>query len=68
MSVSVGGGGGERAKVCDKVTEFPRGQQRAHRRHRTRRAVALRNLGLITGETLIDDLLNQIFATFCIGK
>ena len=30
--------------------------------------LALRNLGLITGETLIDDLLNQIFATFCIGK
>jgi len=30
--------------------------------------LALRNLGLITGETLIGDLLNQIFATFCIGK
>jgi tRNA modification GTPase len=29
---------------------------------------ALRNLGLITGETLITDLINQIFSTFCIGK
>jgi tRNA modification GTPase len=29
---------------------------------------ALRQLGVITGETLIGDLLNQIFATFCIGK
>lgn len=29
---------------------------------------ALKSLGLITGETLIGDLINQIFATFCIGK
>ena len=29
---------------------------------------ALRTLGLITGETLITDLINQIFSTFCIGK
>jgi tRNA modification GTPase len=29
---------------------------------------ALRSLGVITGETLIADLINQIFATFCIGK
>jgi tRNA modification GTPase len=29
---------------------------------------ALRNLGVITGETLITDLINQIFSTFCIGK
>lgn len=29
---------------------------------------ALRSLGLITGETLIGDIINQIFATFCIGK
>jgi tRNA modification GTPase len=29
---------------------------------------ALRNLGVITGETLIADLINQIFSTFCIGK
>lgn len=29
---------------------------------------ALRQLGVITGETLIDDILNQIFSTFCIGK
>ncbi len=29
---------------------------------------ALRNLGLITGETLIADIINQIFSTFCIGK
>jgi len=29
---------------------------------------ALRSLGLITGETLIADLINQIFSTFCIGK
>ena len=29
---------------------------------------ALRNLGIITGETLIGDLINQIFTTFCIGK
>jgi len=28
----------------------------------------LRSLGVITGETLIADLINQIFATFCIGK
>jgi tRNA U34 5-carboxymethylaminomethyl modifying GTPase MnmE/TrmE len=29
---------------------------------------ALRYLGVVTGETLIADILNQIFATFCIGK
>jgi tRNA modification GTPase len=29
---------------------------------------ALRNLGIITGETLIADILHQIFSTFCIGK
>ena len=29
---------------------------------------ALKNLGLITGETLIADIINQIFSTFCIGK
>lgn len=29
---------------------------------------ALNALGDITGETLTDDILNQIFSTFCIGK
>lgn len=29
---------------------------------------ALHNLGVITGETLIADIINQIFSTFCIGK
>lgn len=29
---------------------------------------ALRSLGIITGETLIADIINQIFSTFCIGK
>jgi tRNA modification GTPase len=29
---------------------------------------ALHNLGIITGETLITDIINQIFSTFCIGK
>lgn len=29
---------------------------------------ALQDLGVITGETLIGDIINQIFATFCIGK
>jgi len=29
---------------------------------------ALQSLGEITGETLTDDLLGQIFSTFCIGK
>jgi tRNA modification GTPase len=29
---------------------------------------ALRSLGIITGETLIGDIINQIFSTFCIGK
>ena len=29
---------------------------------------ALRFLGEITGETTSDDVLSQIFATFCIGK
>lgn len=29
---------------------------------------ALYNLGVITGETLIADIINQIFSTFCIGK
>lgn len=29
---------------------------------------ALRSLGVITGETLIGDIINQIFSTFCIGK
>ena len=29
---------------------------------------ALQQFGVITGETLIDDILNQIFSTFCIGK
>jgi tRNA modification GTPase len=29
---------------------------------------ALRFLGQITGETTPDDVLSQIFATFCIGK
>jgi tRNA modification GTPase len=29
---------------------------------------ALRLLGQITGETTPDDVLSQIFATFCIGK
>jgi tRNA modification GTPase len=29
---------------------------------------ALHNLGIITGETLITDIINQIFLTFCIGK
>ena len=29
---------------------------------------ALRSLGSITGETLIGDIINQIFSTFCIGK
>ncbi len=29
---------------------------------------ALRSLGIITGETLISDIINQIFTTFCIGK
>ncbi|MCI0661846.1 MAG: tRNA uridine-5-carboxymethylaminomethyl(34) synthesis GTPase MnmE [Acidobacteria bacterium] len=29
---------------------------------------ALRSLGVITGETLITDIINQIFSTFCIGK
>ncbi|MFN7927318.1 MAG: tRNA uridine-5-carboxymethylaminomethyl(34) synthesis GTPase MnmE [Blastocatellia bacterium] len=29
---------------------------------------ALQSLGIITGETLLDDILNQIFSTFCIGK
>ncbi len=30
--------------------------------------LALRSLGVITGETLIADIINQIFSTFCIGK
>src|SRR5262249_16904228 len=29
---------------------------------------ALRSLGVITGETLITEIINQIFSTFCIGK
>ncbi|MFN7828699.1 MAG: tRNA uridine-5-carboxymethylaminomethyl(34) synthesis GTPase MnmE [Acidobacteriota bacterium] len=29
---------------------------------------ALRSLGIVTGETLLGDIINQIFATFCIGK
>lgn len=29
---------------------------------------ALRSLGIITGEVLIGDIINQIFTTFCIGK
>ena len=29
---------------------------------------ALQSLGIITGETLISDIINQIFSTFCIGK
>jgi tRNA modification GTPase len=29
---------------------------------------ALRRLGVITGETLIGDIINRIFSTFCIGK
>ena len=29
---------------------------------------ALGSLGVITGETLITDIINQIFSTFCIGK
>jgi tRNA modification GTPase len=29
---------------------------------------ALRSLGVITGETLIADIINRIFSTFCIGK
>ena len=29
---------------------------------------ALREFGLITGETTVDDLLNEIFSRFCIGK
>jgi tRNA modification GTPase len=28
----------------------------------------LRNLDSLTGETTADDILNQIFSTFCIGK
>ncbi|MBO0857513.1 MAG: tRNA uridine-5-carboxymethylaminomethyl(34) synthesis GTPase MnmE [Chloracidobacterium sp.] len=30
--------------------------------------LALGSLGVITGETLITDIINQIFSTFCIGK
>jgi tRNA modification GTPase len=29
---------------------------------------ALSSLGEVTGETLTEDILNQIFSTFCIGK
>ena len=29
---------------------------------------ALGSLGIITGETLMSDIINQIFSTFCIGK
>jgi tRNA modification GTPase len=29
---------------------------------------ALRYLGEITGETTTDEILGQIFSTFCIGK
>lgn len=29
---------------------------------------ALQCLGIITGETLIGDIINQIFSKFCIGK
>lgn len=29
---------------------------------------ALQHLGVITGETLLGDILDQIFSTFCIGK
>jgi len=29
---------------------------------------ALRFLGQITGETTTEDILSEIFATFCIGK
>jgi tRNA modification GTPase len=29
---------------------------------------ALRELGTITGETQIEDLLGEIFSRFCIGK
>jgi tRNA modification GTPase len=29
---------------------------------------ALSALGEVTGETLTDDILGQIFSTFCIGK
>jgi tRNA modification GTPase len=29
---------------------------------------ALRALDALTGQTTIDDILNQIFSTFCIGK
>lgn len=29
---------------------------------------ALRSLGVVTGETLLGDIINQIFSTFCIGK
>ncbi|HEV8482177.1 MAG TPA: tRNA uridine-5-carboxymethylaminomethyl(34) synthesis GTPase MnmE, partial [Blastocatellia bacterium] len=29
---------------------------------------ALAAIGEVTGETLTEDILNQIFSTFCIGK
>jgi len=29
---------------------------------------ALRPLNAITGETTVEDILTQIFSTFCIGK
>ena len=29
---------------------------------------SLKTLGVVTGETLIGDIINQIFSTFCIGK
>ena len=29
---------------------------------------ALESLGTITGETTVDDILDEIFSTFCIGK
>ena len=29
---------------------------------------ALQSIGEISGETLTDDILGQIFSTFCIGK
>jgi tRNA modification GTPase len=29
---------------------------------------ALREFGAITGETSVEDLLNEIFSRFCIGK